>query len=128
MVPFNFWLSLMSASHSNLMLLDQSSPLSIPLINNHPLIAPSSALHDAAVARKQKAFRMVTKETVTMATSEGIRVPEAPNVLFIYNEDTQGDIPLNVTHVKVDFLVEEIHDEAFIARHSLVKTACRWSK
>jgi hypothetical protein len=52
-------------------------------------------------------------------TSEA-SIPEPPNV-FIYNEDSQGDIPLNVTHVKVDPSVKEIHDEAFEACHSLVE-------
>jgi hypothetical protein len=47
-------------------------------------------------------------------------IPEPPNV-FIYNEDTKGDIPRNVTHVKVDPSVKEIDDEAFDECHSLVK-------
>jgi hypothetical protein len=63
----------------------------------------------------------VTKETATMTTiSEAIRIPEPPNV-FIYNEDTKGDIPPYVTHVKVNPSVKEIHDDAFQYCHSLVE-------
>ena len=42
-------------------------------------------------------------------------------MFFIYNEDTKGDIPLDVTHLKVDPSVKEIHAEAFEACHSLVE-------
>jgi hypothetical protein len=87
------------------------------------LIAPSSLwLHDDGVAKKQKAtFLMVTKETATMTTiSEAISIPEPPNV-FIYNKDTKDDIPLDVTHVKVDPSVKEIHVRAFISCLSLVE-------
>jgi hypothetical protein len=52
------------------------------------------------------------KETAAM-TSEA-SIPEPPNV-FIYNKDTKDDIPDNVTHVKVDPSVKEIHDKAFEA-------------
>jgi hypothetical protein len=70
---------------------------------------------------KQKALRMVTQETPTMTTiSEAIHVPEPPNV-FIYNEDTKGDIPRNVTHVKVDPSAKEIHAWAFADRQSLIE-------
>jgi hypothetical protein len=56
---------------------------------------------------------MVTKETATMTTiSEAISIPDPPDV-FIYNEDTKRNIPLNVTHVKVDPSVKEIGDHAF---------------
>jgi hypothetical protein len=55
---------------------------------------------------------MVTKdETATMTTSEA-SIPEPPNV-FIYNKDTKDAIPNNVTHVKVDPSVKEIHAWAF---------------
>jgi hypothetical protein len=57
-------------------------------------------------------------ETATM-TSEA-SIPEPPNV-FIYNEDTKDDIPNNVTHVKVDPSVKEIHDYAFEQCFSLVE-------
>ncbi len=60
-------------------------------------------------------------ETATMAmASEVISIPEPPNV-FIYNENTKGDIPNDVTHVKVDPSVKEIRDKAFRNCHSLVK-------
>jgi hypothetical protein len=36
---------------------------------------------------------------------------EPPDV-FIYHEETKDAIPRNVTHVKVDPSVKEIHDEA----------------
>jgi hypothetical protein len=57
-------------------------------------------------------------ETATM-TSEA-SIPEPPNV-FIYNEDTKDDIPNNVTHVKVDPSVKEIHAWAFLDCLSLVE-------
>jgi hypothetical protein len=44
-------------------------------------------------------------------TSEA-SIAEPPNV-FIYNKDTKDDIPDNVTHVKVDPSVKEIHAWAF---------------
>jgi hypothetical protein len=83
------------------------------------LIAPSSWLHDGVI-KKQKASLMVTKETATMATSEAISIPEPPNV-FIYNKDTKDAIPRNVTHVRVDPSVKEIHDTAFQYYPSLVE-------
>jgi hypothetical protein len=58
------------------------------------------------------------KETATM-TSEA-SIPEPPTI-FIYNKDTKDDIPRNVTHVKVDPSVKEIHDFAFEICHSLVE-------
>jgi hypothetical protein len=87
-----------------------------------PYIAPSSSsLHDG-VAKKQKAFLMVTKETTTMTTiSEARSIPEPPNV-FIYRGETKDEIPgETVTHVKVDPSVKEIHDQAFEDCHSLVE-------
>jgi hypothetical protein len=47
-------------------------------------------------------------------------IPEPPNV-FIYNKDTKDDIPDNVTHVKVDPSVKEIHAWAFQDCHLLVE-------
>jgi hypothetical protein len=41
--------------------------------------------------------------------------------VFIYNKDTKGDIPRNVTHVKVDPSVKEIHKNAFQDCFSLVE-------
>jgi hypothetical protein len=52
-------------------------------------------------------------------TSEA-SIPDPPNV-FIYNEDTKDAIPKNVTHVKVDPSVKEIHDKAFDRCQLLVK-------
>jgi hypothetical protein len=54
-------------------------------------------------------------------TSEARSIPDPSNV-FIYTKDTKiGDIPRNVTHVKVDPSVKEIRDKAFRNCHSLVK-------
>jgi hypothetical protein len=48
-------------------------------------------------------------------------IPEPPNV-FIYDEDTRdAPIPRNVTHVKVDPSVKEIHARAFQDCWSLVE-------
>jgi hypothetical protein len=48
-------------------------------------------------------------------------IPEPPNV-FIYDDYTKdAPIPKNVTHVKVDPSVKEIHDHAFQRCHSLVE-------
>jgi hypothetical protein len=58
------------------------------------------------------------KETATM-TSEA-SIPEPPTI-FIYNKDTKDDIPDNVTHVKVDPSVKEIHNNAFMDCESLVE-------
>jgi hypothetical protein len=52
-------------------------------------------------------------------TSEA-SIPKPPTI-FIYNEDTEDDIPNNVTHVKVDPSVKEIDDEAFQRCLSLVE-------
>jgi hypothetical protein len=53
-------------------------------------------------------------------TSEA-SIPEQPNV-FIYNKDTtKDDIPNDVTRVKVDPSVIEIHNEAFKGCESLVE-------
>jgi hypothetical protein len=53
-------------------------------------------------------------------TSEA-SIPEPPNV-FIYNKDTTKDaIPNNVTHVKVDSSVKEIHYNTFVGCLSLVE-------
>jgi hypothetical protein len=52
-------------------------------------------------------------------TSEA-SIPEPPTI-FIYNEDTKDDIPDNVTHVKVDPSVKEIHAAAFEDCLSLVE-------
>jgi hypothetical protein len=53
-------------------------------------------------------------------TSEA-SIPEPPTI-FIYNKDTKdADIPNNVTHVKVDPSVKEIHNKAFIACQTLVE-------
>jgi hypothetical protein len=52
-------------------------------------------------------------------TSEA-SIPEPPTI-FIYNEDTKDDIPRNVTHVKVDPFVKEIHRNAFQDCDSLVE-------
>jgi hypothetical protein len=60
----------------------------------------------------------VDKETATMTREANI--PEPRNV-FIYNEDTKDDIPDNVTHVKVDPSVKEIHAWAFQDCHLLVE-------
>jgi hypothetical protein len=49
-----------------------------------------------------------------------VSIPEPPNV-FIYSKDTKDAIPKNVTHVKVDPSVKEIHDEAFHDCVSLVE-------
>jgi hypothetical protein len=73
------------------------------------------------MTKKHKAFLMVTKETATMTTiSEAINIPEPPNV-FIYRGEATCDIPLNVTHVKVDPSVYEIHLRAFENCQSLVE-------
>jgi hypothetical protein len=78
-------------------------------------------MHDDGVAKKQKAFLMVTKETASMTTiSEAISIPEPPDV-FIYNEGTKHNIPFSVTHVKVDASVKEIGDHAFRDCLSLVE-------
>jgi hypothetical protein len=61
---------------------------------------------------------MVTQKLRQM-TSEA-SIPEPPNV-FIYNEDKKYHIPNNVTHVKVDPSVKEIHNYAFDNCHSLVE-------
>jgi hypothetical protein len=53
-------------------------------------------------------------------TSEA-SIPEPPTI-FIYNKDTTKDaIPNNVTHVKVDPSVKEIHNNAFQDCESLVE-------
>jgi hypothetical protein len=76
------------------------------------------------VAKNQKAFLVVkeiaTKEIATMTTSEAISIPEPPNV-FIYRGETRGDIPDDVTHVKTDHSVKEIHVETT----ATVLTDCR---
>ena len=38
---------------------------------------------------------------------------------FIYTGQSWSDIPLNVSHVKVDLAVKEIGEEAFMGRHQL---------
>jgi hypothetical protein len=52
-------------------------------------------------------------------TSEA-SIPEPPTI-FIYNKVTKYDIPINVTHVKVDPSVKEIRAGAFQACQSLVE-------
>jgi hypothetical protein len=52
-------------------------------------------------------------------TSEA-NIPEPPNV-FIYRGETKDEIPRDVTHVKVDPSVKEIHNHAFQDCRSLVK-------
>jgi hypothetical protein len=59
-------------------------------------------------------------ETETMTMASEASIPEPTNV-FIYNEDTKDDIPDNVTHVKVDSSVKEIHAWAFKDCVSLVE-------
>jgi hypothetical protein len=74
-------------------------------------------------SKKQKAesFSDGDKKTAAMTTiSEAISIPDPPNV-FIYNEDTKDDIPMDVTHVKVHPSVKEIYDKAFEDRLSLVE-------
>jgi hypothetical protein len=58
------------------------------------------------------------KETATMTSKASI--PEPPNI-FIYNEVTKDAIPDNVTHVKVDPSVKEIHRNAFQDCQTLVE-------
>jgi hypothetical protein len=56
----------------------------------------------------------------TAAMTREVSIFEPPNV-FIYNKDTTKDaIPNNVTHVKVDPSVKEIHENAFQNCESLV--------
>jgi hypothetical protein len=60
------------------------------------------------------------KEAATM-TSEALCNSEPPNVLFIYNEDTKNAVPTNMTHVRIDPSVKEIHDRFFANNDSLVE-------
>jgi hypothetical protein len=59
-------------------------------------------------------------ETATMAMGSEASIPEPWNV-FLYNENTKSDIPRNVTHVKVDRSVKEIHALAFADCQLLVE-------
>jgi hypothetical protein len=58
-------------------------------------------------------------ETATMTSDESDS--EESDDVFIYNKSTKNEIPVYVTHVKVDPSVKEIHDYAFENCHSLVE-------
>jgi hypothetical protein len=53
-------------------------------------------------------------------TSVARRNSKPPKV-FIYNEGTKHKIPINVSRVRIDPSVKEIHDRAFAKHESLVE-------